>query len=322
MAELWQYHVSELMLVAKCAYRWQLEKLEGRRPGLTRSYLAVGSGVDKSVGSNLGTKIEEDELLPVDVCQDIARDDTAERLRDGFEPDEDERKIGLERAKGKAIDKATRMAEAHRELIAPAMRPANVAAKFTIKVPRRDYEIVGEIDVREVYAQGVAIRDTKTTATKPSADTAFQSTQLTMYAMAEYSVFSDHVLPVALGLDFLIDYKAKPRSGPGHDAWVKAEAALGRKPPAVPMTQQTHRSIDDFEALLARIDILDGMRRRGDDLVAEGKERLDLFPADASNKGAWWCSKEHCPHWVYCKFVRRPVSANVPKLVQLGEEAA
>lgn len=296
MSEKWQYHVSGALLMARCGHRWYLENVEGRRSP-TRTFLAAGTGVDRSVGQDLGTKIATGELLEIEQCIDIARDETVARLDEGFELTPDERPIGPKAARGAAIDKAARLARLHRLLVAPAIHPSHVARRFTIDVQGYDFQLVGEMDIREESRGLVIIRDTKTRRGRaPSSDEAQVSTQLTMYSLGEW-VETKGRIPDLVALDFLIDYKAKPGRGAGRDAWEAAERSLGEMPSGVPMSQVAKREFADFRPLLDRFQMLDEARQKG-----------VFYPADPSVPGAWWCSETHCPHWADCRYMRRPVS--------------
>lgn len=313
MPKKWQYHVSGALRMAQCGYRWYRENVMGIRTP-TNTTLAVGTGVDRSVGSNLAVKIDTGELLPLEQCRDIARDRTAKRLdHEEFRLDEDEVEGGREAARGAALDRAVKLAGAHREQVAPWLYPTHVAQEFVIDVEGYDYQLVGEKDIREMRPSvGAVIRDTKTRKGKqPDARSASNSTQLTMYSLAEF--VDQGAVPAAVALDFLVSYKKRPGMGLGKTRWLEAEKKIGRPPTdGVHFEQISMRSLADFRPLLDRFALLDEARRKG-----------VFYPDDPSRPGNWACSKKFCPHWDNCPYVRNPVTAAVPAgLVALGGKAA
>ena len=266
-----QIHQSGLALASSCGEAFRRRYIEGERLP-ARSYQAVGSAVDRSVGANLGHKIETGELLPVEHVVDLARDQAAARLED-FEPEPEEldEHGTREGVAGAIVDKSVRLARAHAEIAAPRIRPVDVAAQFVLDLEGYDFELAGEIDV-VAEDGGCWIRDTKTAKKSPSAGTAAASIQLTTYALAEYSTTG--ALPVGLALDTVVDLKRETKV----------------------MCETTTRNLADFDPLLARIQAL-----------VEAMQAGIFMPA---NPADWRCSERYCGYFGTCAYARRPTTVS------------
>lgn len=281
-----QIHQSGLSLASSCGEAFRRRYIEGEKLP-ARSYQAVGSAVDRSVGANLGNKIETGDLLPLEQVVDLARDQAAKRLED-FEPEADEltEHGSKEGVAGAMVDKSVRLARAHAEIAAPRINAVDVAAQFVLDLEGYDFELAGEIDILEdnpednlggslddyLRAKGRWIRDTKTAKKTPSAGTAAASIQLTTYALAEYS--SSGKLPAGLALDTIVDLKRETKV----------------------MVDTTTRNLADFDPLLARVQAL-----------VEAMQAGIFMPA---NPADWRCSEKYCGYFSTCAYARRPTTVS------------
>ena len=189
--------------------------------------LLVGKATDSTVNANLGNKIVNDDLLPMEQIKDLACDYLNTEWNQGeVALDEDEIKEGIKKVKGGAVDKSVRLSCLHASEIAPALSPTHVQRKWEIELKNYPFDLMGFIDVQEGTH---AVRDTKTSGKSPAKNAADTSDQLTMYAMAVYAL--DKMLPEKLTLDFLVDNKT-PKS----------------------VIVETTRTLEDFKPILARIE--------------------------------------------------------------------
>ena len=226
MSEKPHLSISQLNMLSFCGeqYRRRYVLGEKRPPGVS---LLVGSSVDGSVNANLGNKIINNELLPVEQVLDIARDTLNHEWERGeVALDEKEKALGTKQTRENAVDKAVRLSELHATKLAPFINPTHVQRKWEIELDGYPVDLMGFIDVQE---GSKAIRDTKTSGKSPAKNAADTSDQLTIYAMAAYVL--DGKIPDKLTLDYLVDLKTPKES-----------------------IIETTRTVEDFKPLLARIE--------------------------------------------------------------------
>lgn len=278
-----QLHQSGMQMLSRCGEQFRRRFIEGERL-LPRAAMARGTGVDRAVGADLGNKIATGELLPDEEIAAIARDNTEAALAGGFDLESDEeRALGHAVIKGRAIDMAVSLADLHHRSVAPTIHPSHVAKRFVIDVENYDFQLAGERDIREEFNGLVGVRDTKTSTKSPQKGIADLSSQLTMYAMAEYVETGKP--PDILALDYLIETKTSKKV----------------------LQLPTKRTLEDFAPLLNRVQI-----------AVEAVQKGHFYPADPSTPGAWWCHPERCGYWSTCRYVRNPTTAQV--LVQIRGE--
>lgn len=253
-----QLHVTALNMLARCGEAFRRRYLEGEiiPPGVAA---IVGTAVDRAVTLNLERVTRAEPLLPVEAVQEAARDGLEAAWADGVALDVEEVAEGVTAIRGRALDKAVRLARLHAEEVAPRLRPTHVQRRFVIELPGYPLDLAGAIDVVEAEA----IRDTKTSAKTPAADVAERSDQLTMYALA--SKVLDGRAPERVALDYLVDLKT-PKAA----------------------TFESTRSSGDFAPLLRRVEA-----------AALAIERGVFFPAPADSWqcSRRWCGYfDSCPY--------------------------
>jgi hypothetical protein len=220
-----QLHVSGLEMLSKCGEQYRRVYVEHERaiPGVA---MLVGTSTHKSVTKNLGNKIRDGVLLPLEEIKDAARDALVNEWQGGVKLDDDEMKEGIAKVKAAAIDKAVRLSALHAVKTAPEIRPTHVERHWVVELPGYPVDLAGAMDIQE---GSLSVRDTKTAAKTPSKTIADESLQLTAYALAAKVIDGKCVERVQL--DYLID-KAEPEA--------KAFAST--------------RDDDDFKTLLLRIE--------------------------------------------------------------------
>jgi len=259
-------HISmtQLTMLWRCGEQYRRRYVKGERipPGIA---LITGTATHRGIELNLKHKIEKNELLPIDVVEDIAREEVIKRWEQGVLLEPEEKSRGEKVVKGEVIDVSTKLAKVHRVNLAPKLNPKSIEKPFALDIKENnEYGVKGVIDIIETKGEKKEIiRDTKTAA-RVQKDAAEKSLQLTMYALAE-KVNGNK--PSELYIDFL--HKTKFEI----------------------ITQKTKRTNADFEVLLNRI--------------ANGLKQLQAGIFPPSNPDQWWCSKKFCGYYDSCPFVKR-----------------
>lgn len=153
-------------------------------------------------------------------------------------------------------------------------------------------DLTGTIDIIEKFrkfqaetgigaADGLGIRDTKTSGKPPAPGAAFTSEQLDVYSLA--SLIYEKKLPDAMTLDYLYQTPKKKQT----------------KYRPMPTT----RDMDDINVILFRF-------ARAVHRWKTAEKSGDFAPA---NPNDWWCSEKWCGYFDRCPAAKRP------KLVQIGE---
>lgn len=262
---------TRLDMMSRCGEMYRRRYVEGERsrPGVA---MVVGRAVDAAVNEDLAAKMDRGELLDVSAIRDVARDTAAREWEE--EPPElhdDELEAGEKAAHGAAIDKSVRLAELHHRDIAPGVQPTSVQRGFAVPLTGAGYpvELTGYLDIQEGPKR---IRDVKTSGKSPTKDTADNSTQLSIYALAAQAL--DGVMPAEVVLDYLVDLKT---------------------PKAV--TLSSVRTPDDVLSVLRRIE-----------RFIEAHQRGAFVPARPTD---WWCARRWCGYWTTCPFAARPSSVSL-----------
>src|SRR6185503_11680171 len=194
---------TQLTMLSRCGEQYRRRYLEGDReaPGVS---MLVGRGVDAAVNANLRQKIATKALLSIEEVSTLARDTvTGEFSATEVRLIDDEVSDGLEKTKGKAVDKAVRLSRCHAQQLAPELEPTEVQRKWLVEMPNYPMDLTGYIDVQEGRA---SVRDTKTAAKSPNAQAAQDSDQLTLYALAAKVI--DGTTPGSVYLDTAVDLKS------------------------------------------------------------------------------------------------------------------
>jgi hypothetical protein len=271
-----QLHPTSMELLSKCGIAFERRYLNNERsPHSARS--AIGTAVDRSVGSNLTEKKNTAHLLPLEAVKDIARDALV-RVWDGADGEpvrvtEEDQEDALSN-RDKAIDASVDLAGFHHDEVAPLIEPVHIARKWVLDIEGLDLQLAGEIDIQTPNA----IRDTKTSGKSPVKTLAHESMQLTAYAMAANVV--DGIIPSELVLDYVV------------------RTAKRQDLKYVPLT--TIRTAEHFGPLLARIQ-----------KMAEIIQTGQFTPAPPS---AWYCSSRYCSFWNTCPYASKPVSIALPEV--------
>lgn len=261
-----------------CPEQYRRRYIERERT-IPKAYLHVGTAVDKTIARNMRSKLDHGLLLGQDEIRDLAKTFFDKKVdEEGIEFSKEERAAGEAKAKTAAIEKSRRLVLAHHALLAPQITPARgknligeewigIGRRFTIELDGYDFELAGEIDL----AEEKIIRDTKTSGASPSKDTAHDSLQLSMYALAKLAC--DGELPEQLRLDYLIDLKKSTKV----------------------MSLPTVRTKESLQPLLHRVQTMHELIQAG----SFGFARAD----------DWRCTESYCGFWRTCRFAQhRPVS--------------
>jgi hypothetical protein len=201
-----QLHFSGISMFTKCGEQFRRRYILGEKipPGIS---LIVGCGTDRSVSKNMENKKETGELLPVEQCLDIARDEVEGYFKAGnFAVSDEEKSKTIAVVKGEAIDKTVTLSRLHYTDLAPIIQPTHIQRQWLLALDNFPFDIAGTMDIQE---GSKSIRDTKTSGKTPAGDIADKSDQLTMYAMAAFVL--DGTIPEKVMLDYLINLKT-PKS--------------------------------------------------------------------------------------------------------------
>jgi len=260
-------HQSQLSMLSRCGLQYQFRYMEGkvRRPGVA---MVVGTATHRAVEENLEHKINFGELLSAEEVMDKASDAfDATWLGDEPELSEKELSVGKKTTKGKAKDDSIKLSRLHRVGIAPVLEPETVEEKFRLELTGRPVDLAGTIDIVEKKSDGgYVVRDTKTSGKTPSADTAEQSNQLTVYSLAVEAMRGKR--PDKVTLDYLVKLKT-PKS----------------------VILESTRDDNDYQRLMMLVDSATRVIETGSFMPA---------PADA-----WWCGEHWCGYWNECPFGSR-----------------
>jgi hypothetical protein len=161
---------------------------------------------------------------------------------------------------GEAADGAVRLALLHYDQLAPKIVPTAVEKSWKVPFESQGAMLAGRTDL-EVE---LGIRDTKTSGRSPNDEAADKSDQLTMYSLAWWA--ERGTMPSYLALDHLVDSKT----------------------PKI-VTLQTHRTKDNLDKLIARIEAFLKAIRAG-----------VFVPCDRSS---WVCDPRWCGYHDLCEYV-------------------
>ncbi|MFW6118876.1 MAG: PD-(D/E)XK nuclease family protein [Planctomycetota bacterium] len=259
----WRLHWSHLSCYARCGEQFRRRYVEGeiRAPGIA---LIAGSATHEGIEAVLKYKQEAGELPELDRGQAAARDYVAREWADGHyrltgrEVDE---LGGPDAARDHTIDTSVGLVECHYVSLADEIQPTAVERPWVVKLKDYPFDLAGQIDVEE----SGRIRDTKTAARRPSAGQEHTMPQLTMYALAK-RVLDGHP-PAEIFVDWLVKNKTP-----------------------VAVSRATHRTVEDFRALLARVEA-----------TWRGIE-AGVFPPISREE--WMCDPRWCGYFYDCKYVR------------------
>lgn len=298
-----QLHQSGLEMLSKCGTQFEFRYIKGiKRP--PNAFLICGKATDRAVNTDLDHKIATGELEQESVLLDVARDAVEhDPDKNDIQLDEDEKGRSVQDVLSDTKDKAVRLVKAHHGDVAPIIEPFKTARKFSIDLDkflrqratqlheyaenevnrwtrkvshqqaaalnaaaREGTDFVGEQDILEKLADGLVIRDTKTSRKSPNAEEANKSHQLSAYALASHVI--DGQLPKAVKLDYLVDLKSGAKT----------------------VTLESSRDLEDIRQYLNRIANAVATIRSG-----------NFAPAPNT---AWWCDAKWCAYHSMCPYVR------------------
>lgn len=286
MAQRFQLHPSSINRLSMCGEAFRRSVIErDRRP--SGVHLHVGTAVHASVGADLTSKKDTEALLPDAQIPDLARDALVHEWdRNGVMLAAEEVETGPAKVKADAIDKSIRLARLHHGRIAPNVQPTHVEREFVLDLTGYDYQIAGRIDVREGTE---TIRDTKTSKKSPQPSAAWESVQLTSYALAAWK--HDGTLPRRAVLDYLVDTKEPKVVQPEREfpEATQETAVLGVFAPVLDRIATTMKAIEAGIFVPAR-------------------------PDD------WWCSERYCEYYGDCRYALRPMTMPLTRIEPLSKE--
>jgi len=191
---------SRMRMHIKCARQDMYRNEMGIKvpPGIRQ---VIGTGTHKAVNLNLSNKKDKGALLPEDAVTDAARDEVAGVWQQGVRLLEDEKKEGVKKMKGLAVDDSVRLAKLHHREVAPNVEPTNVERYFKIELKDQPMDLTGRMDTE--IENG--IRDVKTSAKSPNANDILSDDQITIYSLAKK--VETGKIPDNLQFDYLIRTK-------------------------------------------------------------------------------------------------------------------
>lgn len=224
--------------------------------------MIIGGGWHVGVEGNMKYKLETGVLMPEEQVLDITRDALVQKWEtEGASLAPQEQKEGWKKIQAGAVDVAIGLARVHYYGLAPTITPTYVERSWIVEIPGYPVDIAGRIDLQE---DGLII-ESKTTGKSPPAGDADNDEQLTMYAMA--SLVLDNEIP-RLRKDYVVKTKT----------------------PKVADSQYTSRTQEDFEPILARVEMLVLCREKG------------IFPPITQSIS---CNPRGCGYTQKCKYYRR-----------------
>lgn len=315
-----QLHQSGAEMLAKCGIAFEFRYVLGiRRP--PSAFLLVGKSVDKGVTTDLDHKIRTGELEQESVILDVVRDAVeTDPQKDDIELQDDEAGKSVQQVIGETKDKAVRLVKAHHGVVAPTIRPAQVARKFSIDLDRflrgraKDFrqqaekqgdkhaakvldqqarylnvaardgvDFVGEMDIVERYAEE--------TDFVPAERLVIRDTKTSGKSPSANVADESHQLSAYALASQVLDNTLP-------DA-VKLDYLIDLKRETKTMTVESTRTGPDLSAYLNRI------------VNAVATIESGMF-TPAPN-AAWWCSAKWCAYHNQCPHVVQK------KFVQIGE---
>jgi len=211
-----QLHQSHLALLYRCGYKFSLVVLNGEREPQTTP-LIIGTGTHAANAKNLQNKIDKGSLLDKSIVEDVARDSfLAAWDNSPVVLNEEEKFLGMKRAKGAAMDQTIDCSKAYHYDVAPNIQPISVEKKFVIEAQGYDYDFAGQIDVDEDKKTpdketcpgetiiGDGIRDTKTRKTNLGQQEVDCSEQYTFYALYKWLESGKKKVPDFVAQDSII----------------------------------------------------------------------------------------------------------------------
>jgi RecB family exonuclease len=229
-----QLHVSALNMLSKCGEMFRRRYIEGEKipPGIA---LIVGTATHKSVETNLRGKIEKKDI-PMAELEAVASDTLNAEWKKGIALTDEEKELGIKKAKGEAVDKAVKLSRAHAVQIAPGIHPISVERTWSLELAGFSHDLAGTIDIIE----SSTLRDTKTASKSPNEDTASRSIQLTAYSLAVKVL--DGKAPEKVCLDYLVAGKNEVKT----------------------ISLFSERKEEDYQALFRRIEMAMRVIKSGD----------------------------------------------------------
>lgn len=258
---------TQLDMISKCGEMFYQRYVLGRKkpPGIS---LLVGRTVDDTSTENLGHKMTQKNLLPIEAVEDLAATSFSRNwdLSDILLTEE-ELKAGINLVKGQAKDKSIKLARLHAEKFAPVINPTHLQRRIVAEIDGFPYDLISYLDIQE-GAQ--SIRDTKTSGKTPDKRIADQDDQLTFYAMGVY--VSDGILVKNVHLDYLIQTESKTKG-------IQAKH----------QSFKSRRRKKDFNPILRRLEV-----------ASLALEKGVFVPARETD---WWCDPKWCGYYP-CKYVK------------------
>ncbi len=251
---------SHLNLFDECGVAYARRYIDGEiiPPGIAA---LRGSGVHGAAEVNHKQKKDSRRDLPRKELIDIAvATFEARKKQDGFRLTPEEMKIGVRPMIARTTEVVTALTGLYADKVAPKIQPAFTEERITIRVAKT-VTMSGTLDVATVEGR---VADFKTSTRARSQDDADRSLQLSQYGLLYRGLVGR--FPAGFDLEQLIDAK---------------------KPRHVPL--RTTRTVDDYQALINRVNVLIRSRQAG------------LFaPASV---GSWICSPKWCGYWDTCPYV-------------------
>lgn len=317
-----QLHQSGAEMLGKCGIAFEFRYLLGiRRP--PSAFLICGKATDKGVTTDLQHKIDTGELEQESVVLDVVRDSVDnDPEKDSIEVFGDDKTKSKEQIIGETKDKAVRLTKAHHGVIAPEIRPSQVARKFSINMDkflrgrakdfhkqadeqsdkhaarvlnqqaaylniaaRNGVDFVGEMDIVEQY------RTEETAEMHAFDEMVVRDTKTSGKSPSANVADESHQLSAYSLAAQVIDGRLP-------DA-VKLDYLVDLKSGPKTMTVASSRTADDVRVYLNRI------------VNAVATVESGMF-TPAPN-AAWWCSAKWCAYHHICPHVVHK------ELVQIGE---
>jgi hypothetical protein len=265
--------VSAIKMLAKCGTQYEKRYIEGIKipPGTAQ---IVGIATHQTVNADLKEKKDKGELLPSDVIADRAAQGVKGTWDQGVVFTPDEKKEGIKKIKGAAIDDAVSLSRLHHGEMAPKIEPLELERWFRIELMGYDFDLTGRMDIEEVDG---SIRDTKTSKRSPTQKDVDADDQLTIYSLAKNVVEGAHHEDIAKA--FAVANRIQPRK-------LYMDYLVKTKVQKV-VTIETRREPKQMFRIFRLIEKAVEVHKTG------------VF---MPNPNGWWCSKSWCGYWNQCPF--------------------
>ena len=121
-----------------CQAKWKFRYIDGLKSP-PQSALIQGKNFHATEEYNFKSKIETKEDINVDVLKEYFASQFDSSIKEGVEWSNDERDVGVDKAKGQLLDEGIRLIETASKELNPTISPAEVEKPITLNFENVDY---------------------------------------------------------------------------------------------------------------------------------------------------------------------------------------